>query len=221
MSRSCLTAVFLALVAAGPAAQDSTRAAAEVAAALQRHYNTVHDFSANFTHQHTGGVLRRKIVEQGTVQVKKPGRMRWEYKSPEEKLFVSDGRRLYFFDPTNNQVTVSPVPEGDQPASAAHFLSGRGNLLKDFDVSFTEGGSGDAYGLKLDPRAPQNEYEWLEIVVDRSSLRLRSLTAVENQGARSTFLFSDLKENIGLSDDVFEFDIPRGVEVIHAGPPKY
>ena len=220
MNKSSLTAVFLALMAAGPAAQNSTPTATEVAATLQGNYNTVRDFSADFTHQHTGGMLRRTLVEQGTLQVKKPGRMRWEYKSPEKKLFVSNGSRLYFYDPENNQVTISEVPRGDQPASAAQFLSGRGNLTRDFDVSFIEGGSADTYALKLEPRTEQNQYDWLEIVVDRTTFRIRSLTAVEKQGGRSTFLFSRFKENIGLSDNTFEFDIPRGTEVIHAGPPK-
>lgn len=220
MNKLSLTAVLMALFAAGPTAQSSTPSAAEVAAALQRRYNTVRDFSADFTHQHTGGVLRRKLVEQGTLQVKKPGMMRWEYEPPDEKLFVSNGKRLYFYDPENNQVTISEVPQGDQPASAAQFLSGRGNIMRDFDVSFIEAGAPDTYGLKLEPKTPQNEYDWLEIVVDRATLQIRSLTAVEKQGARSTFLFSRFKENIGLSHNTFEFVIPRGAEVIHAGPPK-
>ena len=219
MKKTSLIAVLLALFATALPAQNSTPSAAEVAASVQRKYDTVRDFSANFTHQHTGGVLRRQLVEQGTVHVKKPGKMRWEYKSPEEKLFVSDGKRLYFYDPSNNQVTISEVPEGNQ-ATAAQFLSGRGNIARDFEVSFTDGGSADSYALKLVPRTPQNEYDWLEIVVDRATYQIRSLTAVEKQGGRSTFLFSGLKENIAIPDKTFVFDIPRGAEVIHAGPPK-
>lgn len=217
MKKLSLTALLAAVAAAGLTAQVPTPPAADVAAALQRKYDTVRDFSADFTHQHTGGVLRRKLVEKGTLQVKKPGKMRWEYKSPEKKLFVSNGSRLYFHDPANNQVTISEVPEGDQAASAAQFLSGRGNITGDFNVSFTEGGSADTYALKLAPKTPQPEYDWLEVVVDRETLQIRSLTAVEKQGGRSTFLFSRFKENIGLADRTFEFEIPRGAEVIHAG----
>lgn len=219
MKKTSLTAVLLALFATALPAQNTSPSATEVATSLQRKYDTVRDFSANFTHQHTGGVLRRKLVEQGTVHVKKPGKMRWEYKSPEEKLFVSDGKRLYFHDPANHQVTISEVPEGNQ-ATAAQFLSGRGNITRDFNVTFADGGSADSFALKLVPRAPQNEYDWLEIVVDRATYQIRSLTAVEKQGARSTFLFSGLKENIAIPDTMFVFEIPRGAEVIHAGPPK-
>jgi outer membrane lipoprotein carrier protein len=220
MKNFSLTALLAAVAVAGLTAQVPTPPAADVAAALQRKYDTVRDFSADFTHQHTGGVLRRKLVEQGTLQVKKPGKMRWEYKSPEKKLFVSNARRLYFHDPENNQVTISEVPEGDQAASPSQFLSGRGDITRDFNVSFLEGGSPDTHALKLEPRTPQSEYDWLEVIVDRETLQIRSLTAVEKQGGRSTFSFSRFKENIGLADRTFEFEIPRGAEVIHAGRPK-
>ena len=215
-----LSAVLLALAALELSAQNATPPATEVAAALQRKYDAVRDFSAEFTQQRTGGVLGRKRVEQGTVQVKKPGKMRWEYESPDEKLFVSNGRRVVFYDPANRQATISEVPEGDQAATAAQFLAGRGHITRDFDVSFTESGSPGTYALKLTPRTPEPQYDWLEVVVDRDSLQIRSLTAVEEQGARSTFIFSDFKENMGIPDSRFEFEIPRGVEVIHAGPPK-
>ena len=220
MRKFTLSALVLALSALDLSAQTSTPPATDVAAALQRRYDTVRDFSADFTHQHTGGVLRRKLVEQGTVQVKKPGKMRWQYESPEDKLFVSNGKRLYFYDPENNQVTIGEVPEGDQAASAAQFLAGRGNITRDFDVSFTDGGSAGTYALKLTPRTPEPEYDWLEVVVDRDRLQIRSLTAVEKQGGRSTFIFSEFKENVGIPDKTFEFQIPRGVDVIHAGRPK-
>jgi outer membrane lipoprotein carrier protein len=215
-----LTAVLLALLAARPTAQGSAPSAAEVAASLQRKYDSVRDFSADFTHQHAGGVLRRTLVEQGTLHVKKPGRMRWEYKSPEKKLFVSDGERLYFHDPMNNQVTISDAPREDRAASAALFLSGRGSVTRDFKASFINGGTSDTYALRLDPVAPQDDYDWLEVVIDRRTLQIRSLTAVEKQGGRSTFVFARMKENIGIPDKRFEFEIPRGAEVIYAGPPK-
>jgi outer membrane lipoprotein carrier protein len=195
--------------------------AADVAAALQRKYDAIRDFSADFTHQHQSGVLGRKVSEQGSVLVKKPGKMRWEYKSPEKKLFVSDGARIYFHDPGSNQVTVSEVPQGDQAASAALFLTGKGNLVRDFNVSFLQGEAGSTYALRLDPKKPQGEYDWLEIVVDRDTLLIQRLTAAEKEGGRSTFLFSRFRENVGVGDKPFVFEIPRGAEVIHAGRAKF
>jgi outer membrane lipoprotein carrier protein len=219
-----LCAPMLVVVSLGAnRAQSASPSAVEVAAALQRKIDTIRDFSADFTHQHQSGVLRRKLVEQGSLLVKKPGRMRWEYKSPEKKLFVSDGARIYFYEPATNQVTVSEVPREDEATSAALFLAGKGSLTRDFNPSLIEPPEATAagtYTLRLDPKKPQADYDWLEIVADRNTLLIRSLSAAEKDGGRSTFLFSKFKENVGVGDKPFEFQIPRGAEVIHAGRPK-
>ena len=201
-------------------AQAQSPSASELAADLQKKYNGISTFSADFTHEHEGGVLRRKMSEQGSLQVKKPGRMRWDYKAPEKKLFVSDGTTIYFHDITNNQVTVSQMPQGDDVSSAALFLLGRGDLTRDFTPSFGTGGAPDAYVLRLEPKREQADYDWLELTVDRKTLQLRGLTAAEKQGGRTTFVFSNFKENVNLADKTFMFRIPPGAEVIHAGRTK-
>jgi outer membrane lipoprotein carrier protein len=165
-------------------------------------------------HESEGGLLRKKQVERGVVQVKKPGKMRWDYKSPEQKLFLSDGRRIYLHVPADNQVIISPVPEQDQATTAVLFLVGKGNLTRDFTVSYVEGGGSDSYALRLQPKLPERDYDWLQLVLDRQTLQIRSLTAADSQGGRSTFQFSNFKENTGLSDKTFTFKIPRGADVV-------
>jgi outer membrane lipoprotein carrier protein len=207
-------------VASSLSPAQSSPSPTELAAALQKKYDGVSTFSADFTHQHEGGPLRRKMVEQGTVQVKKPGRMRWDYKSPEKKLFVSDGTSIYFHDIPNNQVTVSQMPQGDDVPSAALFLLGKGNLVRDFTPSMGTDGAPDTYVLRLVPKREQADYDWLELTVDRKTLQLRGLTAAEKQGGRTTFVFTNFKENVDLTDKTFMFRIPPGAEVIHAGRTK-
>src|SRR5687767_10519574 len=97
----------------------------EAAQALQKKYDVIRDFTADFVQESEGGLLRRKATERGVVQVKKPGKMRWDYKAPEPKLFVSDGRRIYLHVPADNQVIVSPVPEQDEATTAVLFLVGK------------------------------------------------------------------------------------------------
>jgi len=212
-------ALFVLATAAAAAGQvPTTPSAQEVASALQRKYDTIRDFSTDFVHQHEGGVLRRKRVERGTLLVKKPGKMRWTYKSPDEKVFVSNGVRLIQYFPEENRAVVSQVPEDDQ--AAVLFLAGRGNLVRDFNVSFGQGTPAAAWILRLEPRKPQPEYDWLEVTAARDSLRLQALTVAEKQGGRSTFQFTNFKENPGLADKTFDFSIPRGAEVTNAGPVK-
>ncbi len=207
-------ALPLAQPAAAPRAQD-------VAAALQKKYDGVRDFSADFVHEYEGGVLRKKLSERGTVQIKKPGKMRWIYKEPQKKEFVSDGRKMYVYWPADNQVMVTSVSPDDHATSAVQFLAGKGNLTRDFGVSLTSGSPTGTYTLRLDPKLQERDYDWLQVVVDRVSLQLRGLTFEDKQGGRSSFRFSNFKENTGLADKTFDFRIPAGADLITNGSPSY
>jgi outer membrane lipoprotein carrier protein len=224
LARSTGRAAGLALVAAlavGPAlqAQGDSASAEAFASRLQKKYDTVRDFTADFTQTYEGGVLRKKTSERGTVQIKKPGRMRWSYTAPEPKLFVADGEKMYSYVPADRQVVVSRVPPADEAATPVLFLVGKGNLTRDFSVSFADvpGAPPGSVALRLLPRQQERDYEWLTLVVDRDTLVLRMLIAGDNQGGTSTFAFTNLKENVGLPDRTFSFTIPRGADVIHQG----
>lgn len=207
----------VAVVHTSAAQPTPSPSAAEVASALQRKYDSLRDFTADFTHAYEGGVLRKKVTERGTVMIKKPGKMRWNYTNPEDKVFVSDGRRIYMYVPADKQVMVSPVPKEDQATTAVLFLAGKGDLTRDFAVSFAAGAPADKYKLRLDPKQPERDYDWLELLVDKATMRIVTLHAGDRQGGQSAFLFTNFKENTGLTDKTFEFKIPRGVDVITAG----
>src|SRR5438034_10630977 len=80
---------------------------------LQKKYDAIKDFSADFVHVYEGGVLKKQITERGHVLVKKPGKMRWDYRAP-EKVFVSDGVKMYSYITQEKQVYVTSVPQGDE-----------------------------------------------------------------------------------------------------------
>lgn len=212
--RLCLFVVgLLSFVAVGHADGD---AATALATSIQRHYDQVRDFQADFTHTYVGGILRKKTVEHGRMAVRKPGRMRWTYTQPEQKLFVSDGNRVYSYVPADKQVYVAAVPADDQATTPALFLAGKGNILRDFTVAPVDVPDAPAgsVGLKLTPKRPEREYDWLNLVVDKSSLSLRMLVTSDSQGGLSTFAFTNLRENTGIADKEFVFVMPRGVDVI-------
>lgn len=187
-----------------------------LAAAIQRRYEGIRDLRADFTHSYEGGVLRTKTVEKGRVVIRKPGQMRWTYTEPEEKVFVSDGTKLYSYVPADRQVYVASVPQDDDASTPALFLAGRGNLTRDFTIapaSVPDAPSGTV-ALQLTPIEPEREYETLVLVVDRQTLRWRMLVTTDRQGGKSTFVFSNIRENTGVPDREFQFSIPRGVDVI-------
>jgi outer membrane lipoprotein carrier protein len=214
--------VLAATVVAGVSGQGQvTPTAGDTARAVQKRYATIRDFSARFVHTYEGGTLHRKVTERGTVLIKKPARMRWVYSLPDEKVFVSDGQRLYSYLPDDKQVIVSDLPTGDQVGTPTLFLTGKGNLDRDFSATYADipEATLDTYALSLTPKRPERDYEWLILVVDRKTLQIRMLITRDQQGGRSTFTFTDLKENVGLRDNEFIFTIPRGVDIVRDRPP--
>ena len=206
----------LLLGASSTAQEPAGIALSRLVPALQQKYSAINDFSAGFVHTYEGGVLRKKLTERGELLVKKPGRMRWTYSAPEEKVFVSDGERLYSYVPADRQVVVSAMPQGDEASTPILFLVGKGNLARDFDAfpAAVEGAPAGSVSVRLTPKRPQREYAWLTLVVDARNLSLRMLQSADAQGGVSTFTFLDLKENVGIPDGRFVFKIPRGTDVI-------
>src|SRR6202521_367403 len=125
--------------------------ALELSQALQRKYDAIRGFATDFVHTYRGGVLRKQLTERGRLLVKKPGKMRWEYTQPEEKLFVSDGVKMYSYLPQDKQVIVSSVPPEGEATTPALFLAGKANLTRNFTPTFGElpaGAPGGARALK-------------------------------------------------------------------------
>jgi outer membrane lipoprotein carrier protein len=216
-STSSVAAALVLCLSAEIVPRAADRTPADVAVALQRKYDAVKDFTADFVHTYRGGVLNKQLTERGRLVVKKPGRMRWEYTSPEKKLFVSDGLKIYSYIPDDKQVIVGAVPQADQAATPALFLAGKGNLGRDFTPSFADlpaGFPAGSLGLKLVPKVAQPDYEWLVLAIEPTTLALKGLVTVDAQGGTSSFSFMNLKENTGVADKQFDFKIPRGVDVV-------
>ena len=218
MNTTIRLAVVLLLAVALPAmpAAQGQRSADAVARGLQARYQGVQDFSADFVQSYRGGVLKTRSNQRGTVAVKKPGKMRWIYASPERKELVSDGRKIYWYVPEDKLVTVSDVGP-DDPSTPALFLSGKGDISRDFTPSFVKAPSADLLALKLVPRRAEPEYEYLVVALDPASLQMRALTTYDRQGGESTLTLTNMKENRRLSDKDFVFTPPRGVKVVTDG----
>ena len=216
MLRPVLILLTLVVLPAVPGAQ-ARQTPEALAQALQARYQGVKDFSADFVQTYRGGVLRTQTRERGTVTVKKPGRMRWVYTSPEKKEFVSDGVKVYSYIPQDKQVMVTSVPADDQATTPALFLAGKGDVARDFTAAYVDSTIPGAVALKLTPRKSEPEYEYLVVTLDPQTLQIRALTTRDRQGGESTLTFTNLKENRGLTDKEFAFRIPRGVNVVTDG----
>jgi outer membrane lipoprotein carrier protein len=207
----------VAVAVAGTASVTAQSDPLALATRVQQRYNGIKDFQGDFVQSYEGGVLRTKTTERGTLAIKRPGRIRFTYTKPERKEFVSDGVRLYTHLVADKQVIVSPAPSADDGDVPAMFLAGQSDLARDYTPSFTPlpGAASGLLTLTLVPKSKASEFESLGIGVDPKTLQIQFLTAVDKQGGRSSFTFTNLKENRGLSDKDFEFRIPRGVDVVN------
>jgi outer membrane lipoprotein carrier protein len=215
LTASLLVGSSLALVLVSNAALDAQTAqpdAADLAQRLQARYQTVHDFTANFTQTYQGVLLRQKRTESGTLAIKKPNRLRFEYTQPEKKTFVSNGVVFRSYIPADKLATEDPLPKDNEQSTALLFLAGRGNLVRDFQASLPASQPAGEWHLLLTPKAKQADFQTLTLIVDRASLALRGFTTVDDQGT-STIRLSNLKENTGVKDDVFAYEFPKGVQI--------
>ena len=102
-----MRAALLACLVVAASRAEGSDSARGLVRAIEEHHARLTDMVARFEQSYRSGMLGREITERGVVSIKRPGRMRWEYKDPEPKLFVSDGHSFYFYVPADKQVVVS------------------------------------------------------------------------------------------------------------------
>lgn len=183
--------------------------AEDLARRVEERHRRAHDLVGRFVQTYRSGLLGREIRESGRLSLKRGGLMRWEYDTPEKKTFVSDGKRFYFYVPADRQVIVKDT--GGERSLPSLLLFG-GEILAHFLASLDES-EAPLTRLRLVPRTDDPEVAAAVLVVDATAL-IRAIEITDAQGSQSRFDFADLRQNVGVKDALFEFAIPKGVEVI-------
>jgi outer membrane lipoprotein carrier protein len=186
----------------------------QLVSALQAKYQKLSSLAADFTQIYTAPG-QREIREGGRLLLKKPGKMRWDYTSPETKLFLSDGRWLYEYVPSEKYATRSSIKEAGDLRAPFAFLLGQGDLRRDFkriDLAAESPVKAGNKILRLVPRRAQ-DFKELLVEIEPNSLQISRLSIIEPNGARSDFLFANVQENVSASAAQFRFKAPPGVEV--------
>jgi len=192
----------------------------ELVRRIQTHLDEVHDFEARFRQRYHRQLLGKLIEESGVVSIKKPGRMRWDYLSPEPKLFLTNGSKTYFYLPEEKQVFVNHSSGGAlgmSPDSPLSLLAGQSRIKEAFTVERTS--SDPVLGgvvLRLLPHRRYEDVEKIELEVEPSSGRFLRVMLIDSMENRTEFLFEDIKENQSIPDSLFLFTIPNGVDIVTA-----
>ncbi len=186
-----------------------------IIAGLQKRYAMIQSVGADFRQTYRAAGIDQ--TESGTLIMKKPGLMRWEYQSPEAKLFVADGKDTYLYTPADRQVLVRRFSAADLHSTPLEFLLGQGDIKQSFAASWEQTDEPDAngvYAVRLTPRSPDAEYAYFVIGFDARSYDIRRISIQERIGNTSEFLFNNLKFNVRVEPKQFSFKIPKGVEVV-------
>lgn len=236
-----LLVVFSALgpAAAGvpPAAEPGTPGGADAEAArlverIERWSREHPHFEARFEQRFRPRIFGRERVESGRLTIRRPGRMRFDYETPEPKVFVSDGTNTWFHVPADRQVVVGAfAPEGDAeadgelPPNPLDFLSGAARITDFFEAGMAAdeppgNRRGDApaglEAIALTARQPDTGLTALTLLVEAESGRIRGIASEDFEGNRTEFRFSDFRVGDPPDDALFLFRIPPGTEVLTA-----
>ncbi|HWR34636.1 MAG TPA: outer membrane lipoprotein chaperone LolA [Clostridia bacterium] len=219
-----LLRTLLAILCCGPLwlvatamAQTSPADIQKLAEGVDKHYNNLTSMQADFAEIYRGGGMARS--ESGVMWLKKPGKMRWEYRNPREKLFITDGKTAWFYVPGERQARRASVKRLDDMRSPLRYLLGRTKLMKEFEgLSLAPDARPANQGnvmLRGVPKGMQDRVSQvlLEITPER---RIARIFLEELDGSTTEFRFLQQRENVQVADERFRFSPPRGIEVMEA-----
>jgi outer membrane lipoprotein carrier protein len=179
------------------------------------HYNHLSSLRAHYVEHYSGMGMDRS--EEGTLLLKKPGRMRWSYAAPVGKVFVLDGKFAWFYTPGDAQATRVPAKELDDLRSPLRFLLGHTQLKKELD-ELTVAVAGSGFRISGVPKGMAQRVKLLTLGVTAAGA-IETMRLEETDGAVTEFAFSDMQENVQVKDSDFVFTPPDGVAVVNGLPP--
>ncbi len=188
----------------------------ELAQLVDRHYNRLHSLKAQFTESYSGMGMQRN--EGGMLLLEKPGRMRWDYSSPQGKVFLLDGKYAWFYKQGDPQVQRIQAKKLDDLRSPLRYLLGHAQLEKEMDHLALAPAAHGEYTITGQPKGQENQVSRVELTVTRDGAITR-IEIEETDGAVTRFTFADEQANAPIAASEFHFTPPAGVPVVDSLPP--
>ena len=179
------------------------------------HYNHLTSLRAHYTERYAGMGMDR--TESGTLLLKKPGRMRWNYDAPVGKVFVLDGKYAWFYMPGDAQAQRVPAKQLDDLRSPLRFLLGHTQLKKELD-NLTVMPEGAGFRITGIPKGMEQRVKLLTLGVTATGI-IERMRLEEVDGATTEFTFTGIEENVPVKNSDFVFHPPAGVVVVNGLPP--
>jgi outer membrane lipoprotein carrier protein len=178
--------------------------------AVEKRYNGARSLRLRFTENYdTGNRVRQ--TESGILELRKPGRMRWDYTSPAGKMFLSDGKHFFLYTPGTARVEVTSVRDTEDMHAPLAFLLGKLDFYKEFS-GFDLHGEGNDTWIAVEPTNATLPYSKVEFLVTPGS-RIRRLRVTQDDLSVLDFQFEDEQLNAPVDASRFVFHAPPGAEI--------
>lgn len=201
--------------APAPAPTQGKATAGDVAAKVQKAYQSISSYEADFEQQYQMKAFGQTKTSKGHVTFVKPGKMRWDYTEPKDNVVVSDGATLWSYVAADKQARKMAVKDSQMPTALA-FLTGKGDLAKEFNLELFDAGEKfkGGYILKATPKVATNLYNFVMFYIDGQTYHVRRVLIVDAQDNRNRFDFAKPKVNEKVDDSRFKWSPPAGVSVV-------
>ena len=180
--------------------------------AIQKNYELVLTLKANFEQKAFVKMLNRTEVTRGTVQIKKPGKMKWVYNSPDPQVLVSDQKNLWLYAPEEEQVTKMPIESVYSSNTPALFLAGQGILTDTFNIVQVLTGK-DTFVAVFTPKEVESSLSRLVLRANKNNYQITGATVYDKLGNKTSIKFRSIRINEEIPESVFNFEVPAGVEI--------
>jgi len=187
----------------------------DVALKTERKLNSIQSIQANFQQYYYPSSDSTPLKEKGEFYFKKPDLMKWEYKDPEEKIFLYKEGVFLFYFPEDNELFQSSLSKEQYESEILSLLSGKKRLTDHYSIEFSPFPSENqkSWKLKLTPKE-ENEYIYILLEINEKTWLIQKAIFFDWAGSKSEFHFSQIKSNIRFPQNVFELKLPSDVEII-------
>ncbi len=178
---------------------------------VENHYNHAQSLKLDFSETYT--VSRRPTqVERGTLFLRKPGKMRWDYAAPSGKVFLSDGKNILLYTPGNQRLEKSRLKESEDLRAPLAFLLGKLNFWKEFR-SFTSHPEGDSMWVSATPNSDQLAYTQVDFLIAPNA-EIHRVRITGQDKSVLEFTFANEQLNAPVTPSMFAFTPPPGTEIV-------
>ena len=185
----------------------------DVLDAVQKQYDKTKTFKAKFVQKSYLKIMGQTQIARGEVYIKKPGKMKWDYKAPDPQILTSNDNVVWLYLPEEKQVTKMQMENIYSSNTPAMFLVGKGKLSESFVVDKVLKTSG-LVTLTLLPKDDEMNIERLLLFVDDKNYQITGASVYDKLGNKTEILFSSIQVNQAIPDEFFDFKIPEGVDVV-------